>query len=227
MTIDNVSTKTPEVVVKDNRIQQVFTQAAKEMGVNISFEGFYNEDSNARARRMGINTIVFNEKFLDIPQDELQRVGYHEVQHVQNNGEFDRPDTGQTWAFTFTDQFKDLHDRMLEFYKTKLSEGAVFEKKMYENAPKNTDEMAQHSDSYDSWDELLAHLKAYEVFLRQKEAGLETTTQPYEFIEAFRLEDLQLLDRNYRQKIVDDFGEKLEIFRSESKDFSIDDFKDL
>lgn len=218
MTIDNVSTKTPELVVKDNRIQQAFTQAAEEMGVDISFEGFYNEDSNARAKRMGINTIMFNEKFLDIPQDELQRVGYHEIQHVENT---DISNTDQLWGFTFTDQFKDIHNRMLVFYKKHLAEGSVFEKRMYENVPKDYNEMALHEDSYDHWDELLAHLKAYEIYLRQKAAGVETTTQPYEFLEAFKPEDLRLLDKDYRQKMVESLGKRLKDIKAKVEEISI------
>lgn len=218
MTIDNVSTKTPEVVAKNNRIQQAFTEAAEEMGVDISFEGFYNENSNSRAKRTGINTIVFNEKFLDIPQDELQRVGYHEIQHVENT---DVLNTNQLWAFTFTDQFKDIHNRMLVFYKKHLAEGSVFGKRMYENVPKDYNEMALHEDSYDHWDELLAHLKAYEIYLRQKTAGIKITTQPYEFIEAFKPEDLRLLDKDYRQQVVESLGERLKDIKPEIEEISI------
>jgi hypothetical protein len=110
---------------------------------------------------------------------------------------------------------------MLVFYKKHLAEGSVFEKRMYENVPKDYNEMALHEDNYDHWDELLAHLKAYEIYLRQKAAGVETTTQPYEFLEAFKPEDLRLLDKDYRQKMVESLGKRLKDIKAKVEEISI------
>jgi hypothetical protein len=112
------------------------------------------------------------------------------------------------WAFTFNKDFVDIHNRMNEFYKKNKEEGYPFDKKMYELPPINYQELGDRSDSYDHYDELLALLRGYQTYLRQKEAGIETHTQPYEFIEAFIPDDLKLLDRNYREKILNDIGKE-------------------
>lgn len=221
MGLDDDQKYNPERIVKNNVVESSFQNATEEMGVEITFGGYFIEDSNVRANRTGDRTIMFNEKYIDMPRDELQRVGFHEVQHVRNLDESNGSETDQLWAFTFTNQFSDIHNRMLAFYENKLAVGSVFKLKMYKDVPRNYDEMSIHSDSYDNWDELLAHLKGYEIYLRQKEAGIETTTQPYEFIEAFKPEDLRLLDQDYRQQVVNDLGERLDYLKPKSGEISI------
>lgn len=208
-----IDIKTEKVTLNNkNNIDIFFLDAKKEMGLEdvAKFGDYYFRNDTSRAERNGIDTIRFNEKFLSIPDDEKQRVAYHELQHVQNIVEIDNSDDSapQIWVFTFTELFSDIHNRMLKFYTKNKNENYQFGKKMYELPPINYQELSDRSDSYDHYDELLSLLRGYQTYLRQKEAGIETHTQPYEFIDAFIPDDLKLLDRNYREKILNDIGKE-------------------
>src|SRR3989344_6305919 len=82
---------------RDNRIfvARKFSEAIKELGLEgiAQFDGFYNSEFNNRSNASTYG-VSFNERFIDsIPEEEVARDLYHELQHVKNHAaEANHPD---------------------------------------------------------------------------------------------------------------------------------------
>lgn len=144
---------------------------------------------------------MFNEKHLSMPDDEKQRIAYHEAQHAYNRTVLNQ--TGhpeEAYLFVLHPSFKNLHERMKKRFKKHTAEGYPFAK-TFPPLPTTLDEATNPSDTYVRYDEVLALLRAYSVSLKQNELGQTPNSQPYEFVEAFIPEDLKLLENDYRAEL--------------------------
>ncbi|KKR42547.1 MAG: hypothetical protein UT76_C0021G0046 [Candidatus Woesebacteria bacterium GW2011_GWB1_40_12] len=191
-------------------VAQSYVDAFQELGAEgfATFDGFYYEDSNARAKTSW-TTIMSNEKYLDICEDERQRVSQHETQHAINSHRFDElgeEDRKALYAFVLHPKFKDLHDRVESVYNRYLRSGYPFGKTVQPLSEKYSD--IEGFVHYTHPDEILALLRGYECYLKQKEIGMEVRTEPYEFIEAFVPQDLEFLDEQVRFKLAAELIEK-------------------
>lgn len=210
-----------ESSVQKEAVTQTYLGAIRELGAEgfTTFDGFYYEDSNARAKASG-TTIMANEKFLDIAEDERLRVSQHETQHAINSYRIDElgaEERKALYAFVLHPTFKDLHDRVESVYNRYLQLGYPFGKTVQPVPEKYSD--IEGFVHYTHPDEILALLRGYECYLKQKETGMDVRTEPYEFIEAFIPQDLELLDEQVRFKLATEVIEKnphiLEIPESE------------
>ncbi len=194
----------PKNEVEKEAIEKTYAGAIHELGADnfATFGGYYYEDNNQRARASG-SAITVNERFLDIPEDEILRVSRHETQHVINSHRFNElvDEEGKAlFAFVLHPRFKDLHHRMESFYSRQQQKGYPFNKTV-QPIPTKYSALGNYSVDYTHPDEVLALLRGYQCYLIQKEKGLAVKTEPYEFIEAFIPEDLELLNEQVRFKL--------------------------
>ena len=177
-----------------------------EINDHVVFKGFYNSDFNDRAKTSG-REISINLAFLErISHDELERVVYHELQHVLNNRERDESAPGdfcEGWLFMFHQAVEDLHQRMLQFFTQHKNQGYQFSKSV-SNIPKDINFVDPPSLNYFHPDELLALLRGYKKYLDQKTRNPNIESEPYGFIDAFKPEDLVLLDLKERLKLANE-----------------------
>jgi hypothetical protein len=216
-----------DLEIEKNGIKEEYLKAIDEMGASnfATFGGFYHKDDNGRARTSG-TVITVNEKYLDIPKDEIERVSRHEVQHVINEQRFRElgAEGGKgLYAFVLHPSFKDLHDRIEKHFLEQVQKGYHFNKGVKPIPNRYGDIAGLASVDYAHPDEVLALLSGYKHYLRQIGDGLSVNTQPYEFIEAFIPEDLELLDENTRFRLACDLlGDSPNILNSdEMEPFSI------
>ena len=183
---------------RDNRIfvTRRFAEAVGELGLEgiAQFDGFYNSEFNDRSRASTYG-VSFNERLIDsIPEEEADRNLYHELQHVKNHAvEANHPDFQTMRKFILAPDFLDLFKRMKAFYEVHKSRDYSFSK-VIGGEP----ELGGFGFTYTEPNELLALLRGYERFLEQKEQNPQVRSEPYEFIGAFKPEDLKFLDFDYR-----------------------------
>lgn len=184
-------------------IRQQFDQAAQELGVGgyAIFGGFYENDSNARAAT-NRRTFRFNEKYLGIPQQEIERVLYHEAQHIEDALQLDAPfPDRELWRlFALHPLYLPIHARMLQHFNEHKSAGYPF-KKTVESPPESIMDLGWANINYADPDELLALLRGYERFLKQGGETVGVSHEPYEFIPAFTPDNLNLLDLSFRHQL--------------------------
>lgn len=193
-----------ETEARKAEIQNMFIKSREDMGLEdiISFGGLYNEDSNSRAMLTPKDEVKFNEQHILSSTEELQRVTSHELQHVVFEREWlQHDDSTPLWAFVHHPSTEDLLQRMNNFYEQHLSEGYVFAKCM-STSRENVEDPESIAIDYDDPNEILALLRGYETYLSQVEvSGQVLDHEPYEFVGAFKPEDLKLLDRDYREEL--------------------------
>ena len=184
-------------------IRQQFDQAVQELGVGnyAIFGGFYEDDSNARAAA-NRQTFRFNEKYLGISQQEIERVLYHEAQHIENARQLDAPfPDRESWRlFALHPLYSPIHAKMLQHFKEHNSAGYPF-RKTVEPPPKSILDLGWANLNYADPDELLALLRGYERFLKQGGEAVGIFHEPYEFIPAFTPDNLNLLDLSFRRHL--------------------------
>jgi hypothetical protein len=189
--------------VAKHDMEQIYIQALEEMGISdiATFGGFFREENNSRAKA-GWREVMVNEAWLDIPQDEAERVARHEAQHIVNSQRlFELDEQGKgLFAFVLHPNFIELHGRLESTFNTYKQQGYPF-KKIVKPIPARYADIEGPFDNYAHPDELLALLRGYEQYLKQVEQGVDVNPQPYEFIDAFKPEDLALLDEQYRFKL--------------------------
>lgn len=182
-------------------IAEQFPKAAKELEVEgiARFEGFYASDYNDRSRASTYR-IGFNERLVDnISQEEVERDMYHELQHIRNHAiEAELPDYHRMGDFVYNPKFKDMFLRMKSHFDRHKETGYPFGK----TVPDKPDR-GGFGFTYTEPDELLALLRGYDRYVKQKEVGKEIKTEPYEFIDAFIPDDLEFLDYNNRLKLAE------------------------
>jgi hypothetical protein len=195
-----------EVGDKKRQIKSLFISELNELNlVGVTFGGFYSSDNESRASSLGFQ-ISFNERFLKTtPLEEYDRLNSHELQHMKWKNNFTGiQESRNMWLFVFHPIFVDLHSRMNTHFEGKASEGYVFGKKVKE-LPQKYDDLETPSSNYCHPDEILALLSGYKKYTKQCRLQKRILpTKGYEFIEAFKPEDLQLLDDNYRSQIGED-----------------------
>lgn len=197
-----VSIPGAELEAKKAVVQQTFRDVSRDFGLAevATFQGFYSENSNARARYLG-NEFSFNERFLSIPDEEVERVVCHELQHILNTEVLYKGENPEfAWLFVFHPSFKDLHQRMKAHYEKHKREGYSFGKEV-KGLPAGYDDMISSAVNYAHPDEVLALLRGYERYLVQKEEKGGVSHDPYEFVDAFTPADLKFLDDEYRMKV--------------------------
>jgi hypothetical protein len=217
----------PDGLVEKNRgdIEQFFNDGVAELQMQgvVKFGGFYFKDGSARARTLPIEQnvassekwlIQFNEKYIGMSKDESERISRHEIQHAVFTENVSKDDT--LWLFVFTPQFHDLYNRMLQYYAGKINEGENFVKQI-STIPTDYSGLGNANINYTHPDELLALLQGYKKYLDQQQKGISTKVKPYEFIEAFKEDDLQWLDRDYRTLAVDSLADRDKIINSKLK----------
>jgi len=205
-------------------VQNTFARSLRDLeaGDVITFGGFYAEKSNARASTFG-GKVSFNEENLHAPEEELERVCWHEIQHGLWSQEAEESEgTQQHWAFAFHPSFEGLHTRMKVHYDGYIQEKYPFYKKLLP-LPQTYDDMETSASNYTHPDEVLALLRAYQKYLEQVHKSAETVaTQPYEFIEAFIPEDLAFLNRARREDLAREvLRDKPDIVPSDGVGFSL------
>jgi hypothetical protein len=174
------------------------------------FKGFFHKDSSEIAIKSGESDILFNQKYLGIRNDQLERVLAHELQHVQDVKDLgwgDNNESDYVYGFIFHHKFQDLYNRLEEYYKRVFDEGVQLELEFLP-LPKNFREMSELKNNYASPTEILARLRGYQHYLNQKREGINVQTLPYESIEAFKEEDLEFLDIDYRKELSSELKEK-------------------
>jgi hypothetical protein len=188
---------------KKLKVQSVFEQAIIDLDAQkfTKFCGFVHKDSNLRGENLG-GKIKFNEKFLNLDEEEVQRWGWHEIQHTLTQREhlqegLDPENQLLLYLFVLHPSLVDLHTRMLNKYEEYKNKGFPFCRPLLPIPDKFAD-VKDGSDDYFSPLELLSLLKGYECYLRQTKSGNKLHTDPSEFIEAFKPQDLELLDPKYR-----------------------------
>ena len=210
-----LQSKDTEIESKKTSVQKRLDEAAKTLGIDevLQFKGYYYEDSNARAKNSNGKEISFNKKFLDRPIEELDRVAWHEAQHVLWNEAGSGENPQYLWLFAFHPDFEDLHKRMESFFNRHKAEGYPFGKN-FSPLPKDYDDLSKvESDSYVHPNELLALLRGYERYLRQvQENGENLEHHPYEFIGAFKPADLEFLSEEERKTLGDEVLKKNQCF---------------
>jgi hypothetical protein len=194
----------PETEAEKEAVEKTYTETIHELGMDgiVTFGGYYNEDSNQRAKASG-TVLTVNERYLDIPEDERQRISHHEVQHGINCyrfNTFDEEEGKILFAFVLHPRFEDLHHRMESFYNIHRQRGYPFNKKV-QPIPLKYSDLSDYSVDYTHPDEVLALLRGYQCYLKQLTTGMEVKTEPYEFIEAFVPGDLELLEEQVRFKL--------------------------
>lgn len=174
-------------------VRRRFPEATKDLGLEgkVKLGENYASDLNDRSKTSG-SEILFNENWLDrINQQECERDLYHELQHVRNRTvERDHPEFAVMRKFILSPEFKGLYQRMKQFYQKHKRQGYSFFKVVPEELDPDQQAVGR---TYTESEELLALLRGYERFLKQREANPAITPQPYEFTEAFRPEDLKFL----------------------------------
>jgi hypothetical protein len=202
-------------------IRTVLESMARRYFPNLKFQfkGFYRKDSPEIAVKSGQMGILLNENSSNIKRDQLERALVHELQHVQDTQDIgwnDNNESQYVLGFIFHPKFKDLYERLEEYYEQKLKEGARLGLEM-SPLPERFDAATslRTKNNYGSPSEILARLKGYEHYLTQVEEGVEVETLPYESIEVFKEEDLKFLDLEYRKELTKELKlENPEIFES-------------
>lgn len=170
-------------------------------GVKYTFGGFtYSDDYEIAKASDG--SITFNEKYINIRDDQIERVLVHELQHAENGSDIRRNDgwyAKECYSFVFHPKFRDLYNRSQIYYAEQVRNGAKLELKFHP-LPKTFRE-AIDTYGYSSPDEFLARLRGYEHYLNQVREGVDVETLPYESIEAFQEDDLKFLDLEYRKDL--------------------------
>jgi len=191
---------TDENINLKQKVQNIFEQAIADLGTTgiTKFSGFLFEDSNLRGTNLS-GTIRFNEKFLNLDEQELQRWARHEIQHTITLQEgFKAEDMRLPYLFILHPSVVNLHERMTTVYNKYKNMEFPFLRPILPIPEKYAD-VKGGSEDYFSPLELLSLLRGYECYLQQmKENEKPIHTDPSEFIEAFKPEDLKLLDLEYR-----------------------------
>lgn len=175
------------------------------------FNGFFYQDSPMRANASQVPAfslkivVTYNEKYCDSPEDEIERVAFHEGQHAITRADYLREmreegrKISSLYAFALHPSFHSLHQRITNYFYEKVDEGVEFGKTV--DPPYSHYSELSNTKSYTHPEEVLALLRAYQHYLDQIDAGMDVTTQPYEFIEAFEEEDLRFLDQELRMEL--------------------------
>lgn len=200
---------------KEN-VVKTFAESASELGVSdkVKFVGFYSIDSTERAGTIH-NRIKYNEKYLYINQEELERWSYHELQHAINHTREAELCTDLSvndkskmlYAFVLHPSFKDLYTRILDTYTEGIEKGYTYGKTV-KVLPKRYSETELSSEDYADPGEVLALLRGYQYYLKQVAEGKNPKTVPPELTEAFKPEDLKFLDEDYRELLWKEIKEK-------------------
>ncbi|MBL7151575.1 MAG: hypothetical protein ISS89_03190, partial [Candidatus Omnitrophica bacterium] len=190
---DNNSAEQPAVASSAVEKAKEYTeQFIGRLGVPDAIFGGVKKLNNPKARAEIIdNKIYINSLWIDkMSEDEIERVIAHEVQHTRTD--FSRDEKGlKIGGLHNLKAFQELQQRIGDLYdKTIQEKGNVFTKPRH-----------QYQENW----EVLSLLRGYEVYREQIERGLQVTTQPYEFIEAFTPKDLAFLNEDYLFEITKDF----------------------
>jgi len=96
----------------------------------------------------------------------------------------------------FAIRIKSLHERMKNHYAKFKNLGYPFGKIFPDNPPASAEDIFSQINTYFDIDEILALLRGYETFLKQIKSNFTPgmVSEPYEFIEAFEEEDLEILE---------------------------------
>ena len=212
-TRENLSTPLRE---NEKQIREYFDQEAIRLNSSVAkFGGFYNRDNNSRAESRQKDGIFYNEKYFGANYCEIQRVTSHEIQHLKNyEAGGNDENMANYYLFELHPEFKPVYDRMKQYYEEQKGAGYPFAKEVMILSWDNVTS-ADSSLNYIWYDELLSLLRGYEIYTKQekyyKEQGMSEdemkkilSPQPYEFIEAFRIEDLRFLDAGVREKLAKD-----------------------
>ena len=173
-------------------MEEYTNRFSEQIGVSeVSFGGF-KVLNNPKARAEVINNQIFINSFWlgKMTKDEIERVIANEVQHTLTD--FLRDKKGlEIGGLHNAKAFQELQQRIGELYdKTIEEKGNVF---------------AKTKSQYQEIWEVLSLLRSYEIYLDQIKRGIPVTTHPYEFIDAFKPEDLDFLNENYLFEITKDF----------------------
>jgi hypothetical protein len=204
-----------EVEPRKRLPEKMFQILAKSLGVEAAWGGFQDLPENVFAKTAENQVTYFNGNKLDLPDYLIQRILVHEVQHQLNQRVWGSTmDSPSTWAFVFHPKFDDLYSRMKGFYDEKEESGYPFKKNFWGRSENWGEELSRRGQCYTHFDEVLALLRGYELFVEQQKKGILMETYPFEFIEAFCEEDLMFLDLGVREQLYEemlrDAPEKLE-----------------
>ncbi len=174
------------------------------------FDGFYYNPLPKIAKIESNNSILFNEKYLTLRNDQIERALVHELQHAQDMNDLawnEKNESHYVFGFIFHPTFENLYKRLEQYYREQTEEKGELGLKLLP-LPKNFKEMAELAINYATPTEVLARLKGYQHYLNQVSEGMDVETLPYESIEAFKEEDLKFLNLDYRKELASELQEK-------------------